>query len=328
MVIPSIMTVLVLIIYNMADIFFIGQTGDPNQVAAISLTMPVFMLFIALGNTFGIGGSSLISRLLGQKDNARASRVSSFCFYGSIVTGFIMIAVFLLGMEGILKIIGANEKTVDFARVYLSCVAVGAPFIILPPAFGHIVRSEGAPKQAMIGMMIGAVINIILDPIMILTLNLGVAGAAWATVIGNVVGSIYFIHYLRGKKTLLSIKIAEAKIDRPDMAGLFAIGVPASLNNLLMSVSNILLNNVLNGYEGGEVYIAAMGVAMRASILLVLTQLGFAMGIQPLVGYNYGAKNMERLKKIVQFSFIYSDTGNNRYYCICFGSKLHYQGIY
>lgn len=304
MVIPSIMTVLVLIIYNMADIFFVGQTGDPNQVAAISLTTPIFMLFIAMGNIFGIGGSSLISRLLGRGEKEKASRISSFCFYSVLLTGLVMIALYLLFMEGILSIIGVNEKTVDFARTYLTYIAFGAPFIIIPPAFGHIVRSEGAPREAMIGMMTGTIINIILDPIMILTLDMGVAGAAWATVIGNIIGSLYYFRYLTGKKTMLSIKFADKGLGRSTIIELFGIGIPASLNNLLMSTSHILLNNVLNGYEGGEIYIAAMGVAMRGTILLILIQLGFAMGIQPLIGYNYGARNIERLKSIIRFSFI------------------------
>ncbi|MDD3717896.1 MAG: MATE family efflux transporter [Actinomycetota bacterium] len=304
MVVPSIMSMLVLILYNIADIFFVGKTGDANQVAAVSLTIPVFMLFIAVGNIFGIGGSSVISRSIGRGDKARAARISSFCFYASIVSGLIMIALFLLGMGVISRIIGTNEKTVDFARSYLTYIAVGAPFIIIPAAFGHIVRGEGAPKQAMIGMMIGTIINIILDPIMILAMDMGVAGAALATVIGNVVGSIYFIHYLVGKKTLLSIRLRDAKIDRDDASGVFGIGIPASLNSVLMSTAFILLNNVLNGYADGEIYIAAMGVAKRAGIFLIFTQLGFAMGIQPLVGYCYGARNMERLKKIIRFSFI------------------------
>jgi multidrug efflux pump len=304
MVIPSITSMLVLILYNIADTFFVGQTGDANQVAAISLTIPVFMLFIAIGNIFGIGGSSVISRSIGRKDKARVARISSFCFYASIVSGLIMIALILVGMGAILRIIGTNEKTVGFARSYLTYIAIGAPFIVIPPTFGHIVRGEGAPKQAMIGMMVGTIVNIILDPIMILAMDMGVAGAAIATVIGNVVGFLYFVYYLVGKKTLLSIKMRYARISRHDALGIFGIGIPASLNNVLMSTAFILLNNVLNGYEDGEIYIAAMGVALRAGIFLIFTQLGFAMGIQALVGYCYGARNMERLKKIVWFSFI------------------------
>jgi len=288
----------------MADIFFVGQTGDPNQVAAISLTTPIFMLFIAVGNIFGIGGSSLISRLLGRGEQEKAGQVSSFCFYSALVTGLAMIVLYLLFMDGILSIIGVNEKTVDFARTYLTYIAFGAPFIIIPPAFGHIVRAEGAPREAMIGMMTGTIINIILDPIMILTLDMGVAGAAWATVIGNTIGSLYYIRFLTGKKTMLSIKFASSGLGRPTIIELFGIGIPASLNNLLMSTSHILLNNVLNSYVGGEIYIAAMGVAMRGAILLILIQLGFAMGVQPLIGYNYGARNIERLKGIIRFSFI------------------------
>lgn len=304
MAVPSIMSMLVLVLYNIADFFFVGQTGDPNQVAAVALTIPIFMFFIVVGNTFGIGGSSVISRSLGRGDKTRAARISSFCFYASVASGLAMIALLLLGMGAILQMIGTNEKTIGFARSYLTYIAIGSPFIVIPATFGHIVRGEGAPKQAMIGMMIGTIINIILDPIMILPMGMGVAGAALATVIGNVVGSIYFIHYLLRKKNLLSIRPRDAKISRHDAAGIFGIGIPASFNNVLMSTSFILLNNVLNGYANGEILIAAMGVANRAGIFLIFTQLGFAMGIQPLVGYCYGARNMERLQKIVRFSFL------------------------
>ncbi len=304
MTIPSIMSMLVVFIYNAADVFFVGQTGDANQVAAVALTIPVFMLFIALGNVFGIGGSSLISRSLGRGDEERVARISSFCFYASIISGLVMIALLLLGMNVILGLIGTNEKTVGFARSYLIYIAIGSPFTIMPAAFGHIVRGEGAPKQAMIGMLIGNILNIILDPIFILPMGMGVTGAALATVIGNLVSSIYFIYYLLGKKTLLSIRPRDARIERGDAAGIFGIGLPAAFNNLLMSTSYVLLNNVLNGYKRGEMLIASMGVANRAGIFLIFTQLGFAMGIQPLIGYSYGARNMERLKKIVRFSFL------------------------
>ena len=183
MAIPTMISMLVVVIYNMADTFFIGQTGDPMQVAAVSLATPVFMVFMALGNLFGIGGSSAISRALGEKNAERAKQISSFCCYGSLGLGIIMAALFILGMDIILKMIGASENTVVYAREYLSYISFGGPFIMFGTAFGNILRGEGASKESMIGNLIGTFTNIILDPIMILVFGWGVAGAAIATVI-------------------------------------------------------------------------------------------------------------------------------------------------
>ena len=186
MAIPTIVTMLVVVIYNMADTFFIGQTGDALQVAAVSLATPVFMVFMALGNLFGIGGSSAISRALGEKNEQRARQISAFCCYGSLGVGILMTLIFILFMDGILKMIGASPATIDYARQYLTFVAIGAPFVMFGTAYGNIVRGEGAAKESMIGNLIGTITNIILDPIMILWLGWGVSGAAVATVLGNV----------------------------------------------------------------------------------------------------------------------------------------------
>ena len=171
MAVPTMISMLVVVIYNLADTFFIGQTGDPMQVAAVSLATPVFMVFMALGNLFGIGGSSAISRALGEKKMERARQISSFCCYGSLGLGVIMSLLFLVGMDVILKLIGASENTIDYARSYLSYIALGGPFIMFGTAFGNILRGEGASKESMIGNMIGTMVNIILDPIMSLVLG-------------------------------------------------------------------------------------------------------------------------------------------------------------
>ncbi len=183
MAVPTIITMLVVVIYNMADTFFIGQTKDAMQVAAVSLATPVFMVFMALGNLFGIGGSSAISRALGQGSMEKARQISAFCCYASLGLGVIMAVLFLAGMDPILMMIGASENTVGYARQYLTYLAFGGPFIMFGTAFGNILRGEGAAKESMIGNMIGTVTNIILDPVMILLLGWGVAGAAIATVI-------------------------------------------------------------------------------------------------------------------------------------------------
>ena len=300
MAIPTMISMLVVVFYNMADTFFIGQTGDPMQVAAVSLATPVFMVFMALGNLFGIGGSSAISRALGEKKIERARQISSFCCYGSLGLGIIMSLGFLVGMNGILKLIGASENTIGFARDYLTYIAFGGPFIMFGTAFGNILRGEGAAKESMIGNMIGTVTNIVLDPIMILMLGWGVVGAAVATVIGNIAASAFYLLYFLRKKSSLSIRLKDFHMGDRIAAGVMSIGIPASLNNILMSCANIVLNQVLISY--GDTPVAAMGVASKANMLVVLLQIGLCAGIQPLIGYNYGARNKKRLLEVFKFT--------------------------
>lgn len=299
LVIPTMLGMIVTIIYNMVDTFFVGQTGDPMQVAAVSLASPIFMLLMAFGNIFGIGGASLISRLLGMQQKEKIKSVSSFCFYCCIGIGLISTVVYLAFMPEIVGMIGASEQTWAFAQQYLIYIAYGAVFIVIQAAFGNIVRAEGAAKEAMMGMMIGTVINIVLDPIMILTLKMGVAGAAIATIIGNVCSVIYYVYYLTKKGTLLSIHPKYFAFKKDISKEVFFIGIPASLNNVLMSVSMVVLNNYVASY--GDIAVSAMGVSNRLFSLLIMLQLGVGMGIQPLVGYNYAARNYKRMNDAVKF---------------------------
>lgn len=300
MAIPTMISMLVVVIYNMADTFFIGQTGDPMQVAAVSLATPVFMIFMALGNLFGIGGSSAISRALGEKKADRAKHISSFCCYGSLGLGVIVALIYMIGMDGILHLIGASENTIGHARTYLTYIAFGGPFIMFGTAFGNILRGEGAARESMIGNLIGTVVNIVLDPIMILVLGWGVAGAAIATVIGNMAASAFYLAYFMKKKSSLSIRLKDFKAGERIATSVMTIGIPASLNNILMSFANIVLNQVLVSY--GDTPVAAMGVAMKVNMLVVLLQIGLCAGIQPLIGYNYGARNKKRLLGVFRFT--------------------------
>lgn len=302
MAIPTMISMLVVVIYNMADTFFIGQTNDAMQVAAVSLATPVFMVFMALGNLFGIGGSSAISRALGEKKADRARNISSFCCYGSLGTGVVMAIISIAGMDVILNMIGASESTIEYTRVYLTYIAIGGPFIMFGTAFANILRGEGAAKESMIGNLIGTVVNIILDPIMILVFGWGVAGAAIATVIGNIAACVFYLIYFLRKKSGLSIKIKDFKAGSGVAQNVMMIGIPASLNNILMSFANIVLNQVLAGY--GDTQVAAMGVAMKVNMLVVLLQIGLCVGIQPLIGYNYGAQNKKRLLSVFRFTGI------------------------
>lgn len=298
--VPTVLSMLVTIIYNMADTFFVGQTGDANQVAAVSLTMPLFTIFIACGNLFGVGGSSFISRALGQGEKEKVKHISSFCFYTCMIFAILIGLVFIVFMKPILKMIGSSPNTEGYAEQYMLYISAGAALVVLANSLSNIIRSEGAAKHSMIGMMIGTVVNIVLDPIMILSMNLGVAGAAIATLIGNLCSVVYYIVYILKVSSILSVSVKDFRISEGIAASVFLIGVPASLNNLLMSISNIILNNQLVKY--GDEPVAAMGVALKANMLVVFLQMGIAMGIQPLVGYNFGARNFKRMKSVMKFS--------------------------
>ena len=304
MAVPTMISMLVVVIYNMADTFFIGQTKDPMQVAAVSLATPVFMIFMALGHLFGIGGSSAISRALGERRKDRAWHISSFCCYGLLGLGITVAVCSVLGMNQILHLIGASENTIGFARQYLTIIAVGAPTIMFSTAFANILRGEGASRESMIGNLLGTVVNIILDPVMILVLGWGVSGAALATIIGNIAACLFYISYYVRGKSILSIHLKDFKMGDGIAAAVASIGIPASLNNILMSFANIILNQALVGY--GDTPVAAMGVALKSNMLVVLLQIGLCTGIQPLIGYNYGAKNKKRLMQVFKFTGVVS----------------------
>lgn len=309
MAIPTITSMIVSVFYNMVDTFFVGQTGDPNQVAAVSVATPVFLFLMAAGNIFGVGGASFVSRALGEKNYDKVKNISSFCFYTGILVGLLGTFLLLTFMTPILKAVGTSENTFTFAKDYLFWTALGGPFIVLQCAFSNLVRSEGASQKAMIGMMIGTITNIVLDPIFILDsflgipcLNLGVSGAAIATVIGNIVSVVIFLSHTISNNSVLTLSFNYYKIRNGILKGVLLIGLPASLTNILMSCSDIITNNLLVTY--GDIHVAAMGIAKKANMLVIFVQFGIGMGIAPLIGYNYGAKKINRMKSIMKFSML------------------------
>ena len=313
--IPSMLGMLINVIYNLADTFFVGQTGDKNQVAAVSVAMPVFLFFLAVGNLFGVGGCAYISRSLGEGKKEKIKSISSFCTYIGIIVAAVLSAIFIAFKRPILYLVGASDFTIDFACDYMFWIALGGVFSVTSIVTCNLVRGEGAAKESMIGMVIGQVINIVLDPIFILApgnklfgitlpfgFNMGVKGAAIATVIGNIASVLYFIVYFMRGKSILSISPKRFSAKNGIVKGGVSVGLPASLNNLLMSLSNIVVNIFLAKY--GDNAVAAMGVAMKANMLVVMLQIGLAQGIQPLVGYCYGAKNYQRMKKSIRFGMM------------------------
>lgn len=300
MAVPSVISSLVTVVYNMADTFFVGQTGDPLQVAAVSLTNPIFILMMAFANMFGMGGSAVLSMALGAKDERRAKNASSFVTYASLIVGVVFALILIIFMDPILALFGANAETYEFARGYTFHIAYGAPFIIWSAAASFIVRAEGASREAMIGSMIGTIANIVLDPIFISVLGQGTAGAAIATTIGNVLASAYYLWYFLRKSSALSISWKYFTVRSGILTKICSAGLPTAIFSALMSVSTIVLNQLLVVY--GNDPVAAIGIVFKANMFITFLQMGLANGVQPLLGYNYGAGNVERFREVESYT--------------------------
>lgn len=298
---PVVFSMVVSLIYNMTDTYFIARTGNTNLVAGISLGTPIFTLMIALGDIFGLGGSSVISRLFGQKQEDDGKRLSVFCFYAALLCGCVVAVVMLMFRQPILLMLGADSDTLRYASEYFTCIVLGAPFIIVSYTPSNLLRTEGFAGASMFGTVLGAVINMILDPIFISILGLGAAGAAIATVIGNICTDLFFVWFLLTRSRRLSIRPSDFHISRSEIGQILAIGIPASITNLMQSFSIALMNRFLLPYGNDKV--AAMGIVMKVNMIASLILVGFAFGAQPLIGYNYGAKNQARLKKILGFCY-------------------------
>ena len=300
MAIPSVISSLVTVLYNMADTFFVGQTGDALQVAAVSLTNPIFILFMAFANMFGMGGSAAASMALGQKNERRVRQVSSFVTYASLIVGVFFAVVLLVFTGPILSLFGADAQTYEYARGYTIYVAVGAPFIIWSAAASFVVRAEGASREAMIGSMIGTIANIVLDPLFISGFGMGAAGAAIATTIGNVMASAYYLWYFLRKSVSMSLSPRDFNCGDGILKGVCSTGLPTAIFSALMSVSTIVLNQILVAY--GNDPVAAIGIVFKANMFITFLQMGLANGVQPLLGYSYGAGSTARFREVESFT--------------------------
>lgn len=302
--IPALIAMVMVMVYNLADTFFIGMTGDDLQVAAVSLASPVFMIFMSLGTLFGVGGSSVISRALGAGKTDYAKKASSFCFWASIAVGLVFMAIIWLTLDKLMVMLGASENTMDYARSYLVITVGCGVFSMISNCLSNVIRTEGEPMKAMTGTLIGNLLNVILDPIMILALGWGITGAAVATVIGNVAGCAYYLAYFFKGKTSLSIRLKDFSMKERICTDVLAIGISASLVNILSSVTAIIANGQLVKY--GDMYVAGYGVTSKVLMIITLFGIGVGSGVQPLFGYCYGAKNKKRLIEAIKFSSIFA----------------------
>lgn len=289
---PVVLNMVVTLVYNLVDTFFVSKTQNPNLVAGVLQGAPLFTLMVALGDIFGLGGSSVISRLFGEKKYDVGRRVSGYCFYAPLICGVLVTIIMLALQTPLLHLLGASAATWKYAREYYLVIVFGATAIIFNFSPVNILRTEGLAVESMAGSMIGTLINIVLNPLFIFTFGLGAAGSALATVTGNVISDFLLVHFLRTRSKHLTTSIHETKISRHLQAQIYAIGIPASITNLMATFAVAMTNDFLISY--GAVKVAAMGISLKISTVTNMIFAGFAFGAQPLIGYTYGAKDYKR----------------------------------
>ena len=300
--IPTIISQVVTMIYNLADTFFVGQIGDPLMVAAVSLVSPWFNLLTALGNLFGLGGSILISRMMGEQNHKDIKVVSTFSIWGGAMVTLTFSLITWVARVPLLNFLGSSPDTYGYAQDYLLWVVVlgGVPTMV-NLALGHLLRSEGHAREASAGMMFGGILNVVLDPIFIFVFHLDVAGAAIATALSNAASVVFFvIQYIRlEKKTAVSLnpRYFSFRFAR----SIFSVGLASALATTLGNASNMVMVHLASGY--GDIPVAAYGVVKRIDLLPLNVSMGLCQGFMPLVGYNFAAKDYHRMRKVSTFSW-------------------------
>lgn len=302
--VPTVLSQMVTLIYNLADTFFVGKTGDPNQIAALTLSFPIFMLLVAIANLMGIGANSLISRSLGVNNLKQAKKASAFGFYGAIFVAIIYSVVLLTAMKPILTLVGASKATYGYTSSYLLwTVVIGGLPTVMNLVMGHLVRAEGNSRQASIGTALGGAINIVLDPILVSAFNMGIRGAAIATVISNVIGMLYFfvIIYKNRRNWVISLSLKNFTFNKKIVSEVILVGFPAALVIILGSAGNVVLTHYMSPY--GDINVAAFGLVQKIGSIAIQITVGMTQGIMPLIGYNYAAGNHDRTKSVCKVSF-------------------------
>lgn len=301
MAIPTIVSQLITLIYNIADTWFIGQTNNPYMVAASSLVLTIFLMTSAIANLFGVGGGNLVVRLMGSKDEEEASRAASLSLVMAAGAALLFSLLCLIFMNPLLRFLGASDNTIGFARQYLIFVVIigGVP-TVLANTMSAMVRNIGHSKEAGFGLGMGGILNLVLDPLFMFVIfpdGYQVAGAAFATMLSNLVTLIYFILVYRSLKgkTVLSLPRRIEKIRRESLSSLFSVGIPAAMTLLLFDLTNIVINRLASGH--GDIELAAMGIVLKVERLPLNIGIGICLGMTPLVAYNYAAKNYKRMKE-------------------------------
>lgn len=298
--IPGIIASLISAIYNIVDTGFIGMLNDTLAMAAVSVVFPLFILINAIGQLIGVGSSSYIARLLGAKDKNSADEVASTAIIASIAIGIIFTILTLVFLEPILKMLGATKNVMPYAIEYAKPIAIGASLPIVMPTLANIIRAEGNTKLSAIAVALGAIINIVLDPILMFNFNMGVVGASIATVFSQFISVILLLSYYLTKKSYLKLEIKKFKFSKKIYSEIVSVGIATFLTQALISISMGLLNVVSKPY--GDELIASFGISLKLSALVVFVVMGYNQGFQPIASYNYGAGNYEKLRKTIKIS--------------------------
>ena len=296
--VPAVLIMVVMVLYHMADVFFIGQTGDPNKVAAVSLASPMFSILSGLGVLLGNGGCTAISLALGKGDYDRTKKISSFAIWGAALTGAVFAVAVLALMNPVCRMLGTDAETEAFTAEYLRIIAIGAPIIMLTNVVPALIRADGSTTDSMIGNMIGTVLNIALDPLLISVFGMGVSGAALATVAANAVSLGYYALFLRKKAKIYSASPRDISLKKDVVWTVISLGLPISISTILASVSGAVANNLMMAY--GSVAVAGQSVASRIGQMVSMVVMGICMGMQPAISFNYGAGNKKRLTEILK----------------------------
>ncbi len=300
---PAIAGMVVMAVYNVVDTFFVSLLRDTTAIAATGIVFPLFQLVGSIGLTFGMGAASVISRRLGEKKYRSANEAASTAFYSAVGAGILFSMVGLIFIKPLLTLFGATETILDTAALYGGIIVGGSVFQVGSMTLNNILRSEGAALHSSTGQILGAVLNIALDPLLIFTFRMGIEGAAVATIISQSIGSFYLLsYYLRGKGAVQPHLIKYFSPRWHTYRQIMALGLPTFVRQVLGSISFGLLNNAAGRY-GADNAIAALSVTLRLFSLLIMSLFGLAQGLQPLAGYNYGAKNFGRVKKTFKIAF-------------------------
>ena len=296
MSLPVILVMMVTVMYNLADVFFIGRFGDRFQLAAISLAGPVFSAISAFNTLIGFGSCTACSIALGEKHGELVKKYSAFALYSSLGLGLVLTALILFGMNFLLVFLGANEETARYTSEYLRILAIGAPFMIASGALGNTVRADGNVKDAMTASMSGTLLNVALDPLFIGVFRMGCGGAALATVIGNIVSMTLLLRAMSGREAF-SLSLKDFTLKKEISLRVLGLGLPMAASTLLMSFSSTISNRLTVSY--GNIAVAARSVAGKSAMLIPMIVMGLCMGVQPAISYAYGRGDHTRTRKIV-----------------------------
>lgn len=303
--VPTIISSLVMVIYNLADTYFVGMVNDPVQNAAVTLAAPVLLAFNAVNNLFGVGSSSMMSRAMGRKDYDTVHKSSAFGFYCALLCGILFSVCCSIWKAPLLNLLGADAGTVEATAAYMKwTVNLGAVPAILNVVMAYMVRAEGAALHASLGTMSGCLLNIILDPVFILPwgFNMGAEGAGLATFLSNCAALVYFLAllFVKRKSTLVCIRPSRFGFQKAVVLGICGVGIPASIQNLLNVTGMTILNNFTSSF--GADAVAAMGITQKINMVPMYIAMGVSQGIMPLVSYNYSSGNQKRMKDTVFFA--------------------------